>query len=243
MASRFTIEVVTSSVQSSMNAQAGGAGRIELCSALGVAGVTPSGGLLAEVVANVSLPVYCMIRPREGDFVYSSSEFSVMKRDIQMAKDLGAAGIVLGILNPKAEVDVKRTTELVRLAHPLPVTFHRAFDIVPHLEHALDSIIECGCWCVLTSGGMASGPEGAAKLHELAEQAIGRIEIMPGGGITSESITAVMHKNISNYHLSGRVPMHSALHTKLFEMDYAETSEEVIAATHRQLHAFFEGKN
>lgn len=226
--SEYIVEVVTSSVYSSIQAEKGGAKRIELCSALATAGVSPNTAMLQMVKKYVSIPVFVMVRPREGDFIYSDIEKEVMRIEINQAKDNGANGFVLGILNRNGTVNVKETKELVQYCAPLPVTFHRAFDCVPNMSEALEAIIETGCTRILTSGGKATGPEGAENLFKLHEQAAGRITVMPGGGIKPENFSQVFSQNIKEYHLSGRTIVKSEMYPTLFEMDYAETNEESV---------------
>lgn len=239
----YTIEVVATSVESCINAEAGGAGRIELCSALGAAGVTPSAGLIAAVLERVKIPVYVMIRPREGDFIYSGSELDVMIRDIDIAIQMGAHGLVFGMLTADGKIDERKTSQLVRRCGNLPVTFHRAFDLVTDKETALDSITSTGCKMILTSGGANNGLLGANVIHHLAGYADGKIEIMPGGGLTSDTIKEVFHEKISNYHLSGREPVISPLKSSLFDMDYAETSEQLIRKVVDMTENFFQRQN
>jgi copper homeostasis protein len=129
-----------------------------------------------------------MIRPRAGDFVYSSAEFSLMKQSIVVARDAGTSGLVFGILKPNRTVDIDRTSELVELAQPLPVTFHRAFDACPDLSQALEDVVRSGATRILTSGGAASAPEGAANIKALVASAGGRITIVPGAGINAGNI-------------------------------------------------------
>jgi copper homeostasis protein len=224
----FKIEVVASSVLSCMRAEAGGASRIELCSALATAGVTPSSGLLEAVKKNVSLPVYVMIRPREGDFCYDKTEIDVMKREIENLQKSGADGFVFGVLLQNGRVDVPMTSELVKFCHPYPVTFHRAFDCTPFLSEALEAVIESGCERILTSGGKTTGPEGIEHIAELAELALDRIIIMPGGGIRPDTFPQMLRKHIREYHLSGRLPVQSVMPSTLFDMNWAETDETSI---------------
>jgi len=226
--SKYIVEVVTSSVYSSVQAEKGGATRIELCAALATAGVSPSTGMLEMVKQHVSIPVFVMVRPREGDFTYTDAEIEVMKREIDLAKKSGADGFVFGILNKDGTVNVEQTTELVKHCRPLPAVFHRAFDCTPNLFEALETIIQTGCIRILTSGGRASGNEGATNLIRLNEQAAGRITIMPGGGLRPDTFSEVFHPDIKEYHLSGRVPIKSDMYPTLFEMDYAETDEKAI---------------
>jgi len=227
--SPYLIEVVASSVHSCIEAELGGAGRIELCSALGVAGITPSSGLLEVVKRHITIPVYVMIRPREGDFTYSESEIEVMKREIDLLGASGADGFVFGILNPDNTVDTTVTRQLVEYCGSKPVTFHRAIDCANNLTEAVKEIATCGCERILTSGGKKSGPEGKEMILAMHEAAAGAIRIMPGGGIRPETFDDIYHPTIEEYHLSGRSPRLSPSPSTLFEMDWAETSREAIA--------------
>jgi copper homeostasis protein len=221
----ITLEIVASTVQSCINAEKGGAKRIELCSALKTAGVTPSAGLIRAVKAHVSIPVYVMIRPREGDFIYSNSEVEVMKRDIEISLECGADGLVFGVLNDNNQVDSKLLRDLISRCGQAPVTFHRAFDVTAHPDEALETIIESGCKRILTSGCMPGCLQGRETLHRLAEMASGRIGILPGGGITVDTISEIFHPLIKEYHMSARSPIKSAAPEVIFETDYEETDE------------------
>lgn len=224
----YLIEVVASTVHSCVEAEQGGAGRIELCSALGAAGITPSSGLLEIVKRHVSIPIYVMIRPREGDFTYDASEIDVMKREIDLLGASGADGFVFGCLRSDASIDVATTRELVAHCGKTPVTFHRAVDCTPNLLHAVEEIAACGCERILTSGGKSNAPAGREMILAMYELAASRIRIMPGGGIKPEAFDAIYHPQIHEYHLSGRVPRVSSMQSALFEMDWAETSKEAI---------------
>lgn len=203
--SNYRLEVVVDSVEGAQAAQAGGAHRIELCSALLEGGITPSLATLELTRAAITIGLQAMIRPRGGDFVYSSTEYAVMQRDIEIAKSAGADGIVLGLLLPEGVIDAKRTAALVQLAHPLTVTFHRAFDMVADLPYALEVLIDLGIERVLTSGGEVSALEGAETIAALVEQAADRIIVMPGGGITERNIARIAAQTgARELHLSGR---------------------------------------
>ena len=156
-------------------------GPIELCDNLSVGGTTPSAGAIAVCCQSLSIPVHVLIRPRAGDFVYSDLEMEVMRHDIQAAKELGAAGVVLGVLKPDATIDGERTAELSALARPLAVTFHKAFDQVRSLPEALDGLIELGVDRVLSSGGRPTALEGVENLAALVARANGRLVVMAGG--------------------------------------------------------------
>lgn len=224
----YLIEVVSSTVHSCIEAAQGGAGRIELCSALAADGITPSSGLLEEVKRHVNIPIYVMIRPREGDFTYDAYETDVMKREMDLLGASGADGFVFGCLQADGRIDQRRTSELVRHAGKTPVTFHRAIDCAPNLEQAVEDIAACGCERILTSGGKKTAAEGRDNVLAMHEAARGRILIMPGSGINAETFPFVYHPEILEYHLSGRIARKSPMVSGLFAMDWAETSHEVI---------------
>ena len=184
---RILIEVCVDSVASAIAAECGGADRIELCSNLIEGGVTPSYGLIETVRAATSLPLHVMIRPRAGDFCYEPEEFEIMRRDIVIAKNLGAEGLVFGILRPDGRINIKRTRELVELSQPFSVTFHRAFDMATDLFRALDDVCSAGADRVLTSGGEPSSVRGSANIAQLIKSAQDRLVIMAGGGIKPEN--------------------------------------------------------
>jgi len=188
------LEVCVDTVEGALAAQRGGAGRIELCADLVVGGTTPSLGLFHEVRSRVTLPVFAMVRTRAGDFVYRASELAVMRRDAVLLREAGADGLVLGALTPDGDVDHATTAELVELARPLPVTFHRAFDHVRDASAALEVLVELGVERVLTSGQRPTAPEGAERLRELVQQAGDRILVMPGGGIREEHLPELVRR-------------------------------------------------
>jgi len=183
MQNRILIEVCVDSLESAMAAESGGADRIELCGSLLEGGITPSAGLMEAVRSRISLPLHVMIRPRGGDFCYSEADIDVMHRDIDCAMDLGVHGIVAGILEPSGRVDVNRTRQLVDLARPLSVTFHRAFDMTADLLQALEDVCATGAHRILTSGGEQTSLEGMERIAILVQAAGHRIGIIAGSGI------------------------------------------------------------
>ena len=188
MKKKILLEISVASVEGAAAAERGGADRIELCSNLSVGGLIPDLTLLHAVREEIQIPIFVMIRPRPGDFVYSSAEFTQMKKSIAEAKDADADGLVFGILKPNGTVDVDRTRELVDLAQPLPVTFHRAFDACPDFLQALEAVVRSGASRILTSGGASTAPDGAAKIKPLVAAAGERITILPGAGINMRNI-------------------------------------------------------
>lgn len=186
------MEVCVDSLESALNAVQGGATRLELCSSLNEGGLTPSIGLVKIVKKQVDVPVFAMVRPRSGDFVYSTSEVEVMKADIEILKKFDVDGLVFGVLRRDGAVNVELLEELIGLALPLPVTFHRAFDFVPDPLEALNTIIKANCKRILTSGGHSTALEGAHVISQLIENANDRIIIMPGGGISPTNIEQLL---------------------------------------------------
>jgi len=187
----LTFEICVDSAEAAVAAQAGGGNRVELCSDLLEGGLTPSHGTIEVSRARLRIPIMAMVRPRGGDFCYSDVEFEVMRHDLLAAKGLGADGIVLGLLKADGTVDGERTRELIALARPLPVTFHRAFDMTRDPFEALDTLMSLGVDRLLTSGQEPSVLEGLDLIVELVKRSAGRIVIMPGGGITARNVARI----------------------------------------------------
>lgn len=196
------LEICASNYQSALNAQEAGAHRIELCQELAVGGITPSYGLLKQVLDTLSIPVFVLVRPRSGNFTYSEAEFDIMKQNIQLCKDLGASGIVSGVLNLDNTIDIERTQELIELSKPLPFTFHRAFDWTPKPVKAMYSLIEIGAKRILTSGQQTSAERGLELLVKLKDKAQNRITILPGGGINSNNVSLFKTNGFNEIHAS-----------------------------------------
>ncbi|KAI8896753.1 copper homeostasis protein cutC [Globomyces pollinis-pini] len=187
------LEVCLESVESAIIAEKNGAHRVELCANLLEGGTTPSKGTIKQCKLAIKIPIMVMIRPRGGDFCYSDIEFNIMKDDILLCKEIGVAGVVFGILSPDGSIDKHRTAELVQLASPLDVTFHRAFDVSKDWQIALEDLIEIGgIKRVLTSGQDSSVLEGLDVLKSLCLQAKNRITILPGGGVTVRNLTKIL---------------------------------------------------
>jgi copper homeostasis protein len=194
MSEPVLIEICVDSVVSAVAAERGGAARVELCSTPAEGGVTPSAGMIDAVRGNISIGLQVIIRPRPGDFCYEPEEFEIMRKDILDSKSRGADGVVLGVLDPSGNVDVRRTQELVRLARPMNVTFHRAFDMSADLFRALEDVCATGADRVLTSGGEQSCLHGAETITRLVQAARGRINIMAGRGIDESNAAAVIER-------------------------------------------------
>lgn len=198
------LEVSVENLGGAQAAERGGAQRLELCDDLSAGGVTPNEKLMSTVRAAVKLPLFAMIRPRSGGFVYTDAEFSKMKRSIASAKKQGMDGIVLGLLTATHDVDVERTRELVEESAPLPVTFHRAFDVSGDLRKSLGDVLQTGATRILSSGGAFDAFKGAATLSLLRVAAHKKIEIIPGTGINPNNIAEIAR-------VTGACEIHSGL--------------------------------
>jgi copper homeostasis protein len=212
MAERALLEICIDSVESAIAAEQGGADRVELCSALFEGGLTPSAGLMKIVRERVKIPIAAMVRPRGGDFCYSADEFAVMEYDLAKAKDLGANMIVLGLLNPDGTIDSSKTARLAKQARPLPVTFHRAFDMTRDPWAALATLLDLGIERLLTSGQEVTPVEGMDLIAELVERAGNRMIVMPGGGVTERNMQKLLrHTKCREIHSSAGALRESAM--------------------------------
>jgi len=200
----FKLEICIDGIQSALNAQNTGATRVELCDNLSEGGTTPGFGTIDSVRNSIDIGVHVLIRPRTGDFLYTDAEFDIMRKDIESCKRSGADGVVIGILRADGSIDLERTAELVRLARPMSVTFHRAFDMCINPLEALEDIIATGADRLLTSGQKNSAEEGASLLRDLVQQAGKRLIVMPGSGINESNITSIAATGATEFHLSAR---------------------------------------
>ena len=186
------LEACVESLEEALKAWESGAQRIELCSRLDLDGLSPSEELVREVCATLKIPVMVMIRPRDGDFVYSEEEFTVMLREIDRAKALGASGMVFGVLTPENQIDMDQCRRLAERAFPLPVTFHKAIDTMEDPVMGVRQLLECGgITRILTSGGKPTAREGAAKIREMMEAAACRIIILVAGKVTGDNVEEI----------------------------------------------------
>lgn len=185
------LEIIGFNIESCIAAQEAGAHRIELCDNPSEGGTTPSDGFIKGARKKLSIELYVMIRPRGGDFMYSDDEFEIMKTDIEMCRQHGCDGVVIGLLKKDGTIDKKRCSELISLAYPLGVTFHRAFDRAKDPFRALEDVIETGCERILTSGQRPKAVDGAQIIKELITQAEDRIVIMPGSGVDARNIISL----------------------------------------------------
>lgn len=230
------LEICAASLASAVAAQAGGAHRIELCQNLEQGGITPSYGLIQQVLTQVSLPVCVLIRPRPGGFAYTPGELAIMQADVVACRELGCAGVVLGVLGPAGGVDVAACQALIAAAGPLPVTFHRAFDACPDQAQALEDVIALGCQRLLTSGGQATAEAGQAQLAALVQQAAGRLRIMPGAGITAANIGALaVETSAHEFHTSAKRLLPADPAAGLFAAPQFETDAALVAELVKQL--------
>lgn len=209
------VEICATSVQSVKNAEKSGAHRIELCSELAVGGITPSYGLIKEVLKQTSLPVFVLIRPRSGDFTYSKEEFETMKSDIQICKELGCKGIVSGVLKEDQSLDIERIKELVHVSKPLEFTFHRAFDWINNPEESLTALIDIGVHRILTSGQSESAEKGLNTLTQWKKLVENRLTILPGGGINPENAPKFKQAGFTEIHASASRLMKETIQPKI----------------------------
>jgi copper homeostasis protein len=235
-----TLEIVCTSVGCAVQAEAGGADRIELCAAIELGGLTPPVGMVMEVRERCKFPIMAMLRPRTGGFYYSDLEFLNMRRDLDRFLELGIDGVVFGILLPDGRIDGERCGQLVEQAAGAETVCHRAFDVTPDPKAALEDLIEVGFSRVLTSGQQPTAVEGADLIRELLAQAAGRIEILPGCGIRAENVRdLVASTGVSQVHLSAfqSVPDSSTASSQLLfnvggisESSYQVVGAEVVRA-------------
>lgn len=221
------MEVCANSLRSALAAQQGGAIRVELCDNLPEGGTTPSYAQIAMAKKMLSIKVYPIIRPRGGDFLYSDLEFEIMKTDIETCKSLNCDGVVIGILKADGSVDMDRCATLIAVAAPMPVTFHRAFDMSNDLEKALEDIISLGCERILTSGGESSAIKGAATIAKLIKLSEGRITIMPGAGVSTSNITELIQTTgATEFHASAKYPVKSKMLFRNPRLSMGTTTDE-----------------
>lgn len=199
------LEVCIDNIESAITAEKAGADRLELCGCLSVGGVTPPYSLIKSAVNLVKIPCYVIIRPRAGDFLFSVNEVQMMLDDIQIAKELGAKGIVIGALTEEAKINLTVCEKLIQTADGIGITFHRAFDLCKDPFESLEQVISLGCERVLTSGQKATALQGKTLLKQLVEQASDRIQIMAGAGISPENVQDLINRtNVQELHLSGK---------------------------------------
>lgn len=217
---KYIVEIATTDYETVKAAVEGGADRIELCSALSEGGLTPSFGLVQQCRKDFEIPLFPILRPRNGDFLYTEEEFEIIKRDAIFCGQTGCDGVVIGFLNMDGNIDKKRTAQIVKLVYPLEVTFHRAFDRCKDPFKALEDIIEVGCQRILTSGQQPVAIEGIGLIKDLIAAAQERIIIMPGSGVRAENVKLLADA-------TGASEFHTSLKTKRKSlMEYVHPSFE-----------------
>ncbi len=181
-------EACVESFVDALNAEKRGANRIELCENLVVGGTTPSYGTVKICLKKLNIPIYPMIRPRGGNFIYSKEEIAIMREDIKIFKELGVKGVVLGVLTGDNKIDIEKTKELVELAFPMEVTFHKAIDELENPLDFIDSLVEIGIKRILTSGCSSTALEGKDLINKMIEKSKGRLKIVVAGKVTKDNI-------------------------------------------------------
>jgi copper homeostasis protein len=237
----IALEVCANSFTSAFAAQEGGAIRVELCENMAEGGTTPSYATIKMTKERLKIAVWPIIRPRGGDFLYTADEFELMKIDIQICKDLGCDGVVFGILTADGKIDKARCEILLNIAHPMPVAFHRAFDMCNDLTSGLLDLIDLGFTRVLTSGGAVSAYHGMDSINKLVQLANDRIEIMPGAGINPQNIVSIKQKTGAKvFHASARIKIASKMEyhnqsSKMGNLDDEYSIEQTSASIVKQL--------
>lgn len=212
MGKKITLEICANSIASCIEAERGGASRVELCAGIPEGGTTPSIGMVACALESVSVPIFPIIRPRGGDFLYSKEEIDTMEYDIRMSVDLGVPGVVIGALTTEGRIDKEVCTRLIEAAQGRQVTLHRAFDMTRDLDEALEDAITLGFDRILTSGGAPTAYEGLATIRHLVDKSAGRISIMPGCGIGVSNIAQIaLESGANEFHGSLRTGIPSRM--------------------------------
>ncbi len=207
------IEVAVDSVDDAMRAVDAGATRLELCASLSEGGLTPSAGLIDATLRRVDMPVFVIVRPRPGDFLYSASEIDVMLRDVETARTAGAHGIVSGALNANGTIDEDGVRALLHAANPLPFTFHRAVDFSRNVDEAADRLAALGVQRMLTSGGALSAADGSAAIARMVQRLGKHLMVMAGGGIRSSNVKQILRDTgVRDVHLGPRRTQESVMH-------------------------------
>jgi copper homeostasis protein len=235
----ISLEICVDTWDDALAAQEAGASRIELCAALSEGGITPYHSLMVKACSSLKIPVHVMIRPRAGDFIYSASEFELMKDDISLAMQLGASGVVFGILNNDGTIDRKRVEILTAMARPMKVTFHRAFDMTADPFFSMEEIIAIGIDYILTSGQHQSAEDGLEVLRELVKRSMQRISIIAAGGISDANCLLLHEAGIREFHFSSRKKVNSPM---TFRNEVLLQMGSSSAASEYERYQFNEGK-
>ena len=210
--SKYILEACVDSVRSAIEAEKGGASRVELCSDLVIGGVSPSIPLFRQIRKYTDLRIRVLLRPRYGDYCYDSYEFEELKEEVSLFREEGADGVVVGILNPDGTLNTEQLSDLKQEAGSMEITLHRAFDVCADPFQALEQAVEMGFDTILTSGQAPTAWEGRDLLRELQKKSRGRIEILAASGIGPEPIrNLIPFTGISSYHMSGKAELESAM--------------------------------
>ena len=205
------LEVCVDSVESAVNAELGGADRIELCGDLIVGGITPSLALFERIREKINLPIHVLLRPRFGDFLYSKEELEVLIRQAKMFSEAGADNLVIGCLTPDGKLDLEAMKKIMDAAGNTPCNLHRAFDMCRDINEALEDAKKLGIVSILTSGGCASAKEGAKVLDALKKNS-GEIDIMAGAGMNAQNIKFMLNTtSLTSFHMSGKKTLESKM--------------------------------
>jgi len=202
---KLVVECCANSIQSAINGEKGEANRIELCRDLEGGGLTPSYDNILLAKSLIQIPIFVLIRPRKGNFIYSDTEFKQIILDIKFCKEIGCNGVVIGSLNKDGSINQVQSAEMVNIARPMEVTFHRAFDKGNNLQKNLEDVIACGCDILLTAGQSENVNSGISNLEQLVKLAKGRITILAGSGVNHTNAEALYKIGIRNFHLSGSI--------------------------------------
>lgn len=233
MTDKFILEIAVESVSAAQAAERAGADRVELCADLRSGGVTPTAETMRQARHAVKIPIFAMIRPRAGNFIYSPEEFAAMRNSIAIARDAGLNGVVFGILFGDSTIDIPRSRELVEAARPMETTFHRAFDECKDLPVALEEVILTGATRLLTSGGAPMAAQGAQTLRRLVIRAAQRITILPGAGISPNNFAEIRRETgAAEFHSGlGSVLSYGITDTSPFEQQVRRLVAEKIQKT------------
>lgn len=231
--SKPLLEICIESVASAIAAEQGGAQRVELCDYLAGGGTTPSAGMIEVVRQSIRIGLHVLIRPRRGDFLYSPAEFEVMKRDIQLCRQLGADGVVIGALTKDGSIDVAGTQQLIEAAEGMSITFHRAFDRAADPYKALDDLLQLNVHRLLTSGQQETALQGAGLIRELRERSEGKLIILPGGGVTPDNVRELVARTgVQEVHASVRKSVESDM---VYRKDQPAMSSNRVLSEFEQL--------
>lgn len=247
--SKFTLEVCADSVESVLAAQKGGADRIELCGNVVIGGTTPSESLYREIRKHSDIKIHALIRPRFGDFCYTEYEFNIIRAEVKRFRELGAQGVVIGMLKPDGSLDMENMKMLMEEADGMSVTLHRAFDVCKDPMEALEQAVSLGINTILTSGQKNNCVEGTPLLAELVKKSAGRIHIMAGAGVNAEAVSSIYEKTgITDYHMTGKIVLESEMQYRkegvnmglpsLSEFEIFRTSEQEVRKARNVLNSY-----